>query len=147
MSANLRAGITLMEIVLVVAIFLVLFAVVLPVGVGFYRQYLLTAERDNLVAVLRRARSQAMSNYGQSNQGVSFQTSQYVIFRGASYAARLSDYDLVVPHSAGITLNASSSEIVFQALDGSANVSGTIGLSGGATSINININGEGRIDW
>lgn len=141
-----RGGFSIIEILVVLAIAAVVFGYALGVGSEFYSSKSIMTERDNLVSILKRARSSAMSNMNQSSHGVYIATSSYVYFDGSSYATRNTDYDLLIPIQSGVTISGPG-EIVFAALGGTSNTSGTITLSNGAGAANIKINLEGRIDW
>lgn len=141
----MRRGVTILEVVVSIG----LLAIVLSLGIFFgldsYRRYMLRTERDNLVTILRRARSEAQNNIGQANHGVFIDDDKYVIFRGNSFAARNADYDENFPRSSGMTFGGIG-EVVFGSLSASSNVSGTIVIGNGIQNFDISVNYEGRID-
>lgn len=145
-TSSRNHGFTVIELILAIGILSILVGFGLVISLDFYRQEVLSAERDNVVSMLRRARNEAQNNINQSNHGVFFGSSAYTIFQGGSYAARNPDFDENFPKSSGITIGGLS-EIVFNSLDGGSNVSGTISLSNGVKNVNIFANYEGRIDW
>jgi hypothetical protein len=115
-------------------------------GVDFYKTYSFDAERNTILSVLQKARSRALNNINQSPHGVSFQSNNYVIFQGASYASRDLNYDQAIPKNPAI--NASGlSETVFQQLSGEVQSGGDIVLDNGKRTSIISINNEGRINW
>lgn len=141
-----KAGFTLMEIIIAIGIFMIILGFGAILDISSYRQNSIRAERDNIVALLSRARSEALNNLNQSNHGLFLGSpSQYVIYQGVNYASRNPAYDEDYP-SAGDTISGLS-DINFNNLDGSSNASGTITISDGINSYNIYINYEGRIDW
>jgi prepilin-type N-terminal cleavage/methylation domain-containing protein len=145
---ELVRGFTLLEVMIVVAILAVVMGATVSSGFNFYTNQSLNGERDGLVSLLRHARGRAMNNTNQSSHGVyvSTSTNQYILFQGASYASRATDYDLPFPKSPSITFTGPA-EILFAALTGTSSASGTITLSGNAGSVSVFVNGEGRVSW
>ncbi|MFH0890962.1 MAG: GspH/FimT family pseudopilin [Candidatus Liptonbacteria bacterium] len=140
-----QPGFTLIELLLVVGITIILVGMALPVGLDFYNQYLLVANRDNLVQVLRKARSEAMANINQKPHGVAFLPNQYVLFQGDSYLGRDVLWDQTYDYSGAVNVS-STPEIVFSQLEG-ASVSSTINLSDSGDTLDILINNAGYISW
>ena len=141
-----RKGFTLVELFLALAIILIVFAIVMPGGIEFYRSYALTSERDNLLGILRKARSLSMGNINEREHGVYVSVSDYTLFEGASYAARVAGFDQIYKRAAGLTTTGPN-EIVFRQLDAYTTTSGTINISNGTGQSLIRVNNEGRIDW
>lgn len=143
-----RRGFTILEIIVVVAILTIVFGYAVGAGSNFYFNQALIGERDSLVGMLRSARNRALDNVNQLSHGVyvSTSTGRYIVFDGASYASRNQAYDLAFPKSGAVAASGPV-EIVFAALDGTSNVSGTITLTASAGSANISVNSEGRISW
>ena len=124
-------GFTLIEVLVVVGIFTVIFGFAVGIGSNFYGSQSVIAERYSLVSILRIARSQALNNINEANHGVFIGASQYTLFEGDSYAARNQDFDSAFPKSKSMNLSGLS-EIVFNSPQGDSNVSGTITISGGS---------------
>lgn len=146
-AAGKNSGFTLWEITIVLAIMAVLFSVGLFANMELYRQRVLGAERDTIVSVLKRARSEAQNNINEAGHGVYFgSASNYVIFQGTTYASRNPAYDENFDRSSGLTLSGPA-EVDFSPLDASSNVSGTISVSNGMQSAGISVNYEGMVNW
>ena len=141
-----RLGFTIVELLVIMAIAVLIFIFTLGVGSDFYRNQSLISERDTVINLLRRARTKAMNNENQSNQGLSVSTTSYVLFSGDSYALRNASYDEEFPRS-GIINVSGPTEAVFAALEGTSNVSGTISVSNSKDTANISVNYGGRITW
>ncbi|MBI4086216.1 MAG: prepilin-type N-terminal cleavage/methylation domain-containing protein [Candidatus Liptonbacteria bacterium] len=139
-------GFSIIEILIVMAILTIIAGFVAGVGSNFYNNQALIGERDSVIGLLRSARTRAINNINQASHGVYIGASQYVAFDGESYAARKQDYDAVFPRSLGATIMGPS-EIVFKAIEGTSNVSGTITISSGIGSVTISLNGEGMVNW
>lgn len=141
-----KRGFSLIEVIIVIAVLVVVSGFTLGVGSEFYNSRSLIAERDSLVALLRRARINAMNNTNQMDQGVFLGSSEYVIFQGNSYAGRNSAFDETFPRLGGVTIEGPT-EVVFSALEGASNASGTIAIVSASGRAEISINYEGRISW
>lgn len=137
-----HSGLTLLEILISLGILAVISAISWPAVSNIYLDYQMTAERDNLIAILRKAQSLAMSNL--SPCGVYISAQQYIIFKGNSYAERLPELDEKFAKSSNINISGLS-EIVFSALDGVPDKTGIFNLSNGQGNIFIQINEEGTI--
>ena len=141
-----RWGFTLIEILIVMGILVLVFGFAVASGLDFYGSQSLVAERDVVVNLLRTARGSALENINQSDQGVFIDSTQYVLFEGSSYASRNQSLDAIYPRSKGVTITGPG-EIVFTALEGRSNVSGTISIASGNGNANVSVNSEGRVNW
>jgi len=141
-----RQGFTLVELIVTLAILIGIFGISIFIGINFLEGESLQTERANLLSALRKTRSEAINNINQSDHGVFITTSTYILFQGTSYVSRTLAYDEVFQMKGGITLNGVP-EIIFKALEGNTNASGTITINKGDKSYNILVNYEGGIDW
>lgn len=139
------SGFTLIEVIVAVATLAGLFVLALPVAIDFYQNQLLASERDNLVGILRRARTLALVNKGGSAHGVFIGPDENIIFEGASYAARNAAEDETFSRSNAVTITGPS-ELVFAALSGDSS-SSTLTLKVEQRTATISINSEGSILW
>lgn len=152
-----QRGFTFIEVMVVVAIISILFAVGLLMGMDAYHGYARRSERDTLVSVFQRARSRALANVNQHQWGVCLDTNvptspNYVIFSGPSYASAFSKD--IIPANPSVTINLSgapsfactSGGIIFAQLTGDT-TSATITMQQGAITSTISTNQEGAIDW
>jgi prepilin-type N-terminal cleavage/methylation domain-containing protein len=138
-------GFTIIELVIVFAIFALVASFGLPLGFDAYRNYLLTSEARNLLSILRRAENLALANNYSSDHGVFLGPNQFVIFQGSSYASRNPVFDENYPLNPSITVS-STPEVVFSRLAATTTAT-TITLSNNTKSITITINNQGSIDW
>ncbi|KKR55704.1 MAG: hypothetical protein UT92_C0001G0047 [Candidatus Curtissbacteria bacterium GW2011_GWA1_40_24] len=146
LKSNSKNGFTIIEITIVIAIMAAIFGFTAVFGMSFYRQYSFFSEKNNLVAILRKARSRAMSNINQSAHGIYIGSSQYVLFQGSSYASRDSQFDQIFDKSKAVSASGLN-EAVFSPSRGDSSASGTIiltDINAGRTRA-IEINYEGRI--
>jgi prepilin-type N-terminal cleavage/methylation domain-containing protein len=141
-----ESGFTLIEILIAMAILVIILGLGYFVGFDFYRNYALHSEKDVLVSVLRKARSQALNNVGASAHGVYIGDSSYTIFYGSSYVSRNAQYDENIKKAPGISATGLN-EVVFAPLTATSTASSTITLNNAKKSFFIDINYEGRISW
>ncbi len=141
-----ESGLTIIEVVIVIALFGLLIAVGLPFGIDSYRNYLLTSETRNAVSILRRAQNLALANTYESSYGVALQEDGFILFQGTSFVSRNPGFDETYIRSSSITVSGLD-EIVFLQISGSPIVSATTTLSNGVTSQKIYINEHGTLYW
>ena len=127
-----------------------LFAMILGFGLitGFdsYRRDALKAERNTVISLLQKARSQAINNVNDSKHGFYFDGTNYIVFVGDSFASRTVDNDLVVKENPSILISGLTG-IIFDQLTGDTTQTGNLFLSDGISASTISINQEGRINW
>jgi len=148
-STPRAAGFTLIEVLVVLGIFGILMASGLVLNLDFYRGYVFHAERNILVSVLAKARSQSLSNLNQAKHGVRIEPSKYTIFEGQTWFERNSSLDEVIEGDSSLKLSAQPAwplEIVFSQL-AATTTNATISISSGSRSASITINEAGRINW
>lgn len=152
-------GFTLIEILVVIGLFTIVGSLALIVSMDDYRGFSTRNERDTLISILQRARSQSINNMcfgafctdGKSH-GVHITSDSYTIFQGVSFAARDMDVDEVITiEDKGITLSGFT-DVVFNALSGDATTAplevwslALIDSSGRVSTITVN--SKGRITW
>lgn len=138
-------GFTVVEILVVLGLLAVLFALTAPIVANNYRRYQLTSEKQQVVTLLQKARGEAMSNIASRSHGFSVQSSTYVVFAGTSYATRDPSMDQIYPRNTAISATGTT-EFVFSALVGTA-ASSSVYLNDPPLVASISVNGEGRIDY
>ncbi len=124
------------------------------VTMDFYKSYAFNSERDTIVSILQKARSQSLSNIclgglcsaGQAH-GVHFALDQYVIFQGPVYNQN-SISNQPVTSATGIT-HSGITDVVFDQLSGNAHFApaGNLNLTDGRRNEVISLNNEGQINW
>ena len=139
-------GFTLIEILMTLAIITLLASMGLAVSVGTYRSYAFNTEQDILMSLLMKTRQQALTNVDEAPHGLFITPSEYVLFEGASYAARAQSKDEHISADAAIT-KSGLNEVVFSQLAGESNASGTIMLASGTRVATATITYEGQINF
>ncbi len=156
-------GFTLIEILVVMAILAAIIGFGLLISFDAYKSYSFSAEKNNLITILQKARNQSLDNINQTRHGVHFQASPltYVLFECPSTNPQCTAY---APSSKDVTIDVSYAvsitdpvplpfDIVFDQLNGNCVTSNcttkplNITLSSAGKFHTISINSEGRIDW
>jgi prepilin-type N-terminal cleavage/methylation domain-containing protein len=153
-GGNNTRGLTLIEVMIVIAIMVSLFAVGVLMSMAAFHNSSRRSERDALVTMFERARSRSMANVNQNKWGVCFNGTSYVLF-GGSYPSTLPTNS--IDANTGVTLDSAnapnfacaSGGIMFDQLSGkpTAVTPIVIKVTQGADISTITINAEGRIDW
>ena len=143
-SKDKRKGFTLVEVVIVISIIALLFAIGSLVDSGMYQRRLISAEQAVAISVLQKARNQAMNNMYASEYGVHIDPDAYVLFRGPSYVPNDPNNE-TIPKNSHISISGLR-DIVFAQLSGEPNNPGQIILDDGTQQKYINIKRGGLID-
>ena len=116
------------------------------VGVASYQRTVFQDHQQEVIDLLHRARSRAMSGIAGTDHGVHFEPHQAILFRGTSFVVRDPAFDETVAFSSAITATAPW-EIVFSRITGNVGTPGSVTLADETHTINILINSEGGITW
>ncbi len=143
-------GFTLIEILIALAIFGILLAVGVVVGIDSLSRYNFHAEIDNSVAMLQKARSESINNIGGVTHGVNFTDVSDIVLYSTSYSPPAHEFKL--PKNP-MAIYSGTTDINFAQLSGAA--SGPSGpcpcivtiTDGAKPPANITINHEGGIDY
>lgn len=153
----------MIEFLVAVAIVVTIISLGLFISFDFYKSYAFRSEKNVIVSVLQRARSQSLNNINQTRHGARFDNNdglKYVIFECKSTNPQCADYanadnskDILFDSSWGISLDSPTLpfDIIFDQISGNcincSSPNTIITISSGNNHYNININNEGRIDW
>ncbi len=146
------AGVTLIELLLVIAIMATVSALAMPLVSGASRASDLDASASIAVNSLSEAQTSAMSGKNPRRFGVHFETSKFVFFRGASYNPADPDNDIhdlsQQVQITSVAISGGGSDIHFSDYRGLPTETGTVVFSGadGATRT-VSVNAAGLIDW
>lgn len=157
LKTSTRSGFTLLEILVVMGLVLMVVAFGLIVSFDDYRGFTFRNERDIVVNVIQKARSQAMNNmcFGSTctdgkPHGVYFGTTgQYIIFQGTTYASRDNAVDEVIESKDNASTVTGLTSVVFNTVRGDAVTTGgsTLTVTQHGRSSTITIEPEGRVWW
>ena len=144
-SVKSGAGFSLLEILIVLALFTVLGGMALVVSMDAYRSYAFSSEQDLLVSLLQKARSQSQNNIDQSAHGLSLAAGAYTLFEGSDYAHRNLSADVVFSPSSNYALSGLT-EVIFSQMSATT-TAGEIVLNDNAhPKAAISLNYEGQIN-
>jgi prepilin-type N-terminal cleavage/methylation domain-containing protein len=139
-----QKGFTLIEMLIVLAIAFLLFAVIGSIASNTYPKHSLRSQTYVVIQTLRQAQAMTIARKHDSVWGAHLTSNDLTLFVGASYATRNVVYDQTHTFPSGITLSGLS-DVVFEAIRGTTTQTGTITLTSTATSesntITINANG------
>ena len=138
-------GVTLIEILLVIATMTVLAGLSIPIYQSLQLKNSLDVAAVEVVQTMRRAQVLAQASSGDVTWGVAIRDNKITLFQGGSYALRNDDFDEVFDLPSSIT-PLGLQEIVFDKFDGLPQITGTLELSTESKEIrNISINEKGTI--
>lgn len=78
-------GFTLVEILVVIAILMTLFAIGTPFFNSYNSQHILIRTNQEILETLRLAQTRSMTGFSNSQHGVHFEEEKFVLFKGVSY--------------------------------------------------------------
>ena len=149
-----KAGITLVEILIVIALFAFVGGSALIISMDSYRGFSFRNERDVIISALQKARSQAINNmcFGASctdgkAHGLHVASPNLTLFQGGSYSVADPLNEVISANNNSAVLSGLT-DVVFAQLSGDVASPGTITVTD--TSLHtssITINSEGRITW
>lgn len=144
-KSGFSSGLSLIEVLLVIAILAFLVFLTLPLSVDFYKNQQLNTVADEIVQALRRAQNKAVSGESDKKFGVYITTGEYVLFQtDSNYIGRDQSFD--EKFKVVDLINFSSiNEVVFSKLTGLPSVSGKIILTNDTDSLAIDINRGGAV--
>lgn len=140
-----KCGFTLIEILVVMSIVAILLVAGFFVSFDSYNRESISAEHTALVSTLEKARSRAMNNINQSRHGVHIEDDSYVVFREFPYNP-IESTNEEIPRNSNIIISGLD-EVIFEQLSGETNDDGTITLTEGPRTKNIEISENGLINW
>lgn len=126
-----KAGFSLIEVVVIIAIIAVLIAVIAIPLSRFRQQQALQNSTNVVVSVLNDARAKTFAALDNSSYGVTLFNNKIVLMKGSTYidgAATNETYLLETPVSASWSIAGGSNIISFERLRGDTNHYGTITL-------------------
>lgn len=136
---KIHSGFTLVELILVIAIFVIIVGASVPALSSYLARNQIQTQGWELTDTLNRARIQAMTGRGNQDWGVHFDVTQYVLFKGSTYSALDSNNeDHVLPASivfSAVSLNGGGNDIIFNLREGDTDEFGSV-------TIKNNTNGE-----
>lgn len=145
-------GFTLIELLIVISIMLIVAVVAIPIYGKLQVSTQLNENTTHVIQMTRNARQQSVVRYNASPHGVFFEINaedkdRVILFQGASYATRDSQYDREFVLEKAITLSTTldQTQVTFSQGLGKAIHTGTVTLThdvAGARSVSVNAFGK-----
>ena len=145
-----KQGITALEIIIVLAVLAVVFAIVIPQFSKIRENQVLKSTTSDILSNLNKARAQTLASVNSSSYGVHFQSDEVIIFKGTVFSdgdANNETTNIIAPATiSNVTLggvSGNSGDVYFNRLSGLPNVTGTITSSTTSYSKIITISATG----
>lgn len=129
---RLQRGFTLVELLVVLAIFGILFLIVGTISSNTLPKSQLIIESDYIEQTLRKAQARTVNQHADSVWGVYLTASTVTLFAGTTYAGRDASFDEVHTLPSGVSLSGLS-EVNFEYRTGQTVDTGTISMTSSAT--------------
>lgn len=143
-----KRGFTLVEVIISLMVISIIGGIGISAFLNARDSKNLDTISDGLEAVLNQAKSDAVAGKNSSNFGVEFDKGSFTYFAGSSYSAgATTNQTTLLPAGWAISTSTSNhlSYITFNHLSGTAQATGTITISKGASSRVITIGSAGDI--
>lgn len=128
-----QKGITFIELLIVIAIIIILIAVVSPQFSKVKNLQILKGTGEDVVSLLRKARSETLASLNSTEYGVHFSSNQVVLFSGTTYNPNSASNQIDSISSpatiSAISLTGGAVDVYFNRLSGTASKTGTITIS------------------
>jgi len=142
-----QKGFTLLEALLSIVLISILTVIAMPVFYSLIPRNDLDVAKNQVVQSLRRAEILSLASDGDTTWGLKILSGSIVIFKGASYAARIVSYDEVYEISSTV-IPSGLTEVVFNKLTGIPTATGitTLTSTNGETR-SVTINAKGMVSY
>lgn len=132
MSKNKR-GFTTIELLIGIVVIAVIFSIALGPLKSFRDSQILASDTENILSILKEARSQTIFSKNSSQYGVHFESGRAVLFKGITFTEPNADNKEFLLHN-GLTisdwsLNGGGADIIFERLTGKTNQFGAVTIS------------------
>lgn len=139
-----KAGVTIIELLIVLAIVIVLGATTMPMGSSFLERNSLKNKTNELLTSLKVAQINSISGKENSKWGVTVVSNNIILFKGDSYATRDSEFDRIytIPTSVSVT----PFEVVFERNTGNPSNTQLITITNSFDTKTLTVNEVGNVD-
>lgn len=144
-----KKGITIIELLIVVAILAIIIGVTLPSFQSMRENQIFKTTLSEVMSTINKARGESMSSVNSLEYGVHFESDQVVIFSGTVYSDVASDNvitEIISPASiSSISISGGGADLYFDRLTGAPNHTAEITVSTPTLSDVIVISGTGIV--
>jgi hypothetical protein len=147
----MKKGITVVEILIVIAIIFLLTTIVFVALKTFKDKQILNSETEKIVSTIQDARNRTLASVDDTSYGVHIASTSVTLFRGIMFSLGSSTNEVLELNSSvevgGVSLEGGGTEIVFERLTGSTLDYGSVSLDlvSGSSTKNILIDPGGFI--
>jgi prepilin-type N-terminal cleavage/methylation domain-containing protein len=143
-SHQSRAGYTLIEMILVIAILLLLGGMSAFIYSRFYLVNAVSNSAEIVIFSMRKAQHYSMIGKQTGNWGVAFTGGAVLVFNGTSSATRNTTFDEVwdIPNTVSLS---GFNETIFSRVTGLPSVTSTIVISAAGETKTVSVNGQGVV--
>lgn len=145
----MRRGITIIEILIVIAVLGIIFSIIIPQFSKMRENQALKNGAQDILSSVNKARSQTLASLNSSEYGVHFQSDKVIIFKGAVFSggdANNETIDIITPAIiSNIALAGGGNEIYFNRLSGAPSTTGAVTISTSSYSKIITIYATGAV--
>ena len=126
-----KQGITVMELLIVLAVLGIIFSVALPQFSKTRELQVLKSGVNDILSSINKARSQTLSSLNSSEYGVHFQADKVIIFKGIVFSAGATDNEIINITSPASIENFTFAEgnIYFHRISGAPSATGIVTIS------------------
>jgi prepilin-type N-terminal cleavage/methylation domain-containing protein len=147
-----KKGLTVIEILMVIAILAILAAIILPQFSKMRENQLLKNAISDILSSLNKAQSQTLASVNSSEYGVHFQSDRVIIFKGKVFSSSAEDNEtILIGEPVGISnvtlggVSGASGDMYFNRLSGAPSATGTVAVSASSISKIITIFATGTV--
>lgn len=141
-----QTGLTLIELLLVVAIMTTLSILSAPFFSRFLTQNAVSNTTDQLVNSLRKAQMYSMMGKQNGQWGVHNGTTSFTLFQGSTYATRTTAFDETYTLNGNMSFSGFGSDVIYTKITGIPSTAPTITISGNGISKTISVNAQGTVN-
>jgi prepilin-type N-terminal cleavage/methylation domain-containing protein len=142
-----KKGMTVIEVLVVIAVLAIIFLIVLPQFSKSRENQVLKAGVADILSSINKARGNTLSSLNSSSYGVHFQSDKIIIFKGVVFSSGDLNNETIDIKTPAVISNISflngGSDIYFYRLSGAPNTTGTITISTTSNSKIITISATG----
>lgn len=142
-----KKGITIPEILIVIAVLGVIFSIVIPQFSKMRESQALKNGAQDILSSLNKARSQTLASLNSSEYGVHFQSDKVIIFKGTGFSdgdVNNETIDIATPATiSNINLVGGGNDIYFNRLSGIPDKNGSVTVSTSSYSKIITVSAVG----
>ena len=145
-KSNKKKGFTLIEIVIVLAIFGILSTTLVATLKNLKQSNKIETTMILVEESVFRAKILSIGQYQDDGWGVNFSTGEIIVFKGNSFAGRDQGFDEIIGVSSDVTFT-NTTEFIFDAFTGEPQSTGIVTINLDGDSKDLSVNEKGQISF